>query len=78
MREASNSENSKNVGIKNINSSGIKGVSYDKANNKWLSQIRIHGKKVNLGRFKPPQEASEVYEAYAKQHHGEFYYKAAA
>lgn len=37
------------------------GVTWDKKNNKWLSQIKIKGKSKFLGRFLCEQKASEAY-----------------
>lgn len=39
------------------NSSGIKGVSWDKTRNKWKAFVRINGKTKNLGRFLSKEEA---------------------
>ena len=38
------------------------GVSYDKKRNKWLSQIYLNKKKINLGRFNTIEEASNAYQ----------------
>ena len=43
-------------------SSKFKGVSLDKKSNKWLAQIRVNGKKKNLGLFTCELEASEKYQ----------------
>ena len=37
------------------------GVTWHKANNKWVSNIRINGKKIHLGCFNTELEASEAY-----------------
>lgn len=44
------------------------GVCFDKSENKYLSSIRINGKKKNLGRFNCPDEAHQVYRT-AKELH---------
>lgn len=54
------------------NKSGYKGVVYDKANNKWRSEIMHSGKKHWLGRFDTPEEAYEAYCNAAKLLHGEY------
>lgn len=38
----------------------------------WQAQIRINGKKVNLGRFETKEEASKAYQDAAVLYHGEF------
>lgn len=49
--------------IKNIKkTSNCLGVSWDKEKSKWVSQIRIDGKKVFLGRYVNEEEACKAYE----------------
>ena len=72
LRLCSASQNAANVGQKARNTSGLKGVSWDKDRGLWLAQIRIAGKKKNLGRFTDQSEAKAVYDAAAKQQWGEF------
>lgn len=43
------------------NTSGYRGVTFDKKNNKWIAQIRVFGKRKNLGRYATPELASEAY-----------------
>ena len=75
LREANNSQNQKNAGLRNDNSSGYKGVNYHKITGKWRAQIRINSKKTHLGLYTTAEDASRAYEAGAKLHHGDFYYK---
>lgn len=60
LREANQSQNSANVAIKKSNTSGHTGVVWDKDRNKWRVQIRIKGKKTNLGRFDNFDDAVKV------------------
>lgn len=39
------------------NSSGHKGVSYDKSRSMWSAYIQVHGKKIHLGRYGNIEEA---------------------
>lgn len=52
LREASLSCNMRNTGNPKNNTSKIKGVSWNKALNKWSSQIKIYSKKKHLGYYK--------------------------
>jgi hypothetical protein len=50
-----------------------KGVTFDASREKcWRAQIRIEGRKVNLGRFYTCEEAAEAYIFAALEYHGEF------
>lgn len=39
------------------NTSGIKGVCFDKSRNKWVAYRKVNGKSINLGRFATKEEA---------------------
>lgn len=43
--------------IRKNNTSGFKGVTWDKDNNKWKSSIMINGKNINLGRYLDKNDA---------------------
>ena len=73
LRLATRSQIKMNMGLSAINTSGFKGVSWDKAERKWRSSARINGRLRFLGHFSTPEAASEAYQAFARQHHGEFY-----
>jgi hypothetical protein len=71
LREATHKQNSYNQ--VRPNSHGYKGIAFDPWRSKpWRAQIRINGAKVNLGRFKTKEEATEAYCNAALEHHGEF------
>lgn len=74
LRECTQHENHKNVGIKASNTSGYKGVSFNKRLQKWTARCRADEKRHFLGYFDSAINASIAYERFAKQHHGEFYY----
>lgn len=44
------------------NTSGIKGVSFDKSRRLWAAYINVHGKRVHLGRFSTLEQAQEARE----------------
>lgn len=72
LRLCTPSENATNVPPKAKNVSGEKGVSWDKERGLWLAQIRIAGKKKNLGRYSCKDAARKVYDDAAKAQWGEF------
>jgi hypothetical protein len=72
LRLATRSQNSANVALRPNSTSGFIGVTFDKARDKWRAQIRIAGRKVNLGRFASAEEAARAYDAAALKEFGEF------
>jgi hypothetical protein len=51
LRWTSSKENNQNSSIRADNTSGFKGVSFNKNTNLWNAQIRINGIKTNLGNY---------------------------
>jgi len=52
-----------------FNRSGVKGYTWDKANNKWCAQIKLNRKVIHLGRFVKEEDAAAAYlEAKARLH----------
>ena len=74
IRMATRSENKAYGKIYRNNTSGYKGVSWDKEQNKWAVSISINGKDKKIGRFLNKEEAALVYNDVAKQYFGEFAY----
>lgn len=73
LRYCSYQQNNYNTNIRKDNTSLYKGVSYNKRDKKWQAKIRIPSKQISLGYFNTALEASNAYESYAKQLHGQFY-----
>ena len=57
LRYATVSENAQNVSINTTNTSGVRGVSWDKKLNKWKVQITANGIRKHLGRFANKDDA---------------------
>lgn len=73
LRLANCSTNKFNTNARIDNTSGYKGVFFNKKNKNWQAIAGINGKKKYLGAFDNPQDASKAYEEFAKSNHGEFY-----
>ena len=54
------------------NTSGTKGVCWNKKMNKWTAQIKINGKTINLGSYKNKDEAINIRVQRAKDEFGEY------
>lgn len=62
LRLATDAQNKQNLSRpRKHNTSKLLGASLHKASGKWTSQIRHNGKKVHLGYFLTPEEASVAY-----------------
>lgn len=62
LRECDKEVNSWNRDKQANNTSGYRGVSWNKAAGKWHAYIKIKGKRKHLGLFSTPEEANEAYE----------------
>jgi hypothetical protein len=72
LREATGSQNVANQAITIKNTSGFKGVSFDKKNQKWRASVTVKGKFFCLGRFTDPEVAYASYCKAVKSAFGEF------
>lgn len=72
LRKCTISQNNMNKDIQNNNTSGYKGVSWDKSKNKWEAYIQINSRKKHLGRYNTKEEAAQAYNEAAIKYHGEF------
>lgn len=72
LRPATHAQNLRNVAIKRNNTSGVKGVSWDRSRRKWVAMITVHGHQKNLGRFNTKTGARNAYRSAAANLHGEF------
>ncbi len=72
LRHSTKAENQMNRCIPRNNTSGYKGVSWCKRENKWLVQIKYEGKRKHLGYFSCLVKAAKYYDLAAIQYFGEF------
>ncbi len=72
LRAATPSQNSYNQRIYKTNTSGVKGVCWDKARNRWTTQISYNRKKRHLGYYEDFDEAVEVVDLARQLVHKEF------
>ncbi len=63
----------RNQRIRKNNTSGYKGVSYNKGNNKCVAQIVVNNKRIYLGSFKTPLEGAIAYNNYIIENNLEGY-----
>lgn len=69
LRCVSGSENMTNTGIRSDNTSGTKGVYWHKTKNRWIVQITINKRKLQIGRYKDFELASLVSEEARIKYH---------
>jgi len=72
LRLCTQSQNMCNSGKREDNTSGYKGVCWNKHKQKWQAQIWVNGKRKNLGYFDTPELAHEAYCNAALEFHGDF------
>ncbi|MGD0510283.1 MAG: AP2 domain-containing protein [Candidatus Micrarchaeaceae archaeon] len=72
LRAATKVENRRNQHVRTDSISGVKGVWWRTAREKWQAKINIDGKQVYLGYFTDLQEAKDAYDAAALMYHGAF------
>ena len=72
LRLATGADNIKNQKKRKTNTSGFKGVSWDKKNKKWRARIQVNNKLIHLGCYNNKFYAALVYARAAKHYFGEF------
>lgn len=72
LRPATYAQQAGNKRIFRNNTSGYKGVTYDRGRGHWKAYIYIGSRRKHLGVFDDPVEASRAYEAAAREHFGTY------
>lgn len=73
LRLATKSESSFNKGLPKNNTSGAKGVYWDKKNKKWMAYGIVNRKMKNLGRFSSIDKARDVADEFRRRNFKDFY-----
>lgn len=73
LRRATPSQNLMNKIVQSNNTSGAKGVIFDKERGLWKAEAYIDGSKIHLGRYKAYEEAAKVATGTRKELHKEFF-----
>jgi hypothetical protein len=72
LRICTRKENARNIKRISSNTSGYKGVHWDKVNKKWRAQIQVDEKMKHIGRFESLLDAINAYDRAAIKFFGEF------
>lgn len=72
LRICTKNQNQHNRPKLSNNTSGYKGVSWEKRSKKWQVHIKHNGKQYNLGLFKTRHRAAHCYQEAAQKFHKEF------
>lgn len=72
LRFATKSQNAHNMRKPCTNTSGHKGVTWDKRDHKWQAKIMVGGRQRSLGYFEHKADAARAYAEASAELHGEF------
>lgn len=72
LREVTHQLNQLNMPLRSNNTSGVKGVNWDKQTGSWRTRVVIKGKYFSAGHFKEITEAEAAIRTLRERVHGEF------
>lgn len=72
LRESTISENCMNRIISSNNTSGVKGVSWDKTRQRWVARICANGRNFHIGWYEDLNDAKKSIKIARERLHGEF------
>lgn len=72
LRLASKIENARNMQVSSLNTSGFKGVVWNKQKNKWMARLSDKGKQIHLGFYVEIEDAARAYDEGARKYFGDF------
>lgn len=73
LRECTHAQNQANQRLTKANTSGFKGVSFNKREGKWSARLMVNYKPMHMGFYSTKEEAYKVYCKTAKELIGEFF-----
>lgn len=76
LREATRSENGFNRALLPNNTSGVSGVVFSRADQRWLARIGVGGRKINLGSYRDKAAAIAARKAAEVEHFGHLFAEA--
>lgn len=74
LRLCDKSENGRNRSAQRNNTSGFKGVHWNREKRRWMAFIHLNRKFRHLGYYDTPEEAARAYDDAARELHGHFAY----
>lgn len=75
LRIVNKSQNGLNRDKQANNTTGFKGVCFDKNRNKFMAQTTVNGKHYFIGRFESIEDAMSAYQHFCTKMHGDYFYK---
>jgi hypothetical protein len=72
LRICTSSQNNANVNRRSDNTSGYKGVYFNRRDGKYVAQISVNGRQIELGHFDIIEDAARAYDKAARKQFGEF------
>lgn len=72
MRLATRAQNVRNSRRPKHNTSGFKGVSYNRKNQRWQAHIKVDSKSTYLGLYATPEDAYAAYCVASERYHGKY------
>jgi hypothetical protein len=72
LRICTHSQNEANKGLRRDNTSGERGIYWNKRYGKWHARIRLNNIRIHIGYYDDIKNASDAYQSKAKELFGEF------
>jgi len=72
LRPSTHRQNGINTKLRKDNTSGCRGISWDKSRQRFQVHITVNNIQINLGRYKELSDAQAAYEVAAEKLHGEY------